>query len=200
MCAARIGAPQVRVLRAFRATLRSVARRETRATSGADAIWFDAGSPFVMRLFVSNRIILTTLFVASIALTRCGGNPVVSGTPPSGIGTGGGSGSGGARASGGSAGTGIPIRVGDAGMSGDDAGGQGGDAAVEPTCGDARLNLAFEVCDDGNVESSDGCTADCRQIEANYACPTPGEPCVSTVTCGDGKITGTMAQASMNSG
>ncbi len=27
-------------------------------------------------------------------------------------------------------------------------------------------------------------------LEADYACPTPGEPCVSTVKCGDGKISG----------
>jgi fibro-slime domain-containing protein len=134
------------------------------------------------------------LFVASLALPRCGGDPVVSGTPPSGIGTGGSSGkdsgSGGTRASGGTAGTSMQIPVGDAGMSGHDAGGEGGAAEVAATCGDGLLNQAFEVCDDGNAESSDGCTADCRQLEANYACPTPGEPCVSTVKCGDGKITG----------
>ena len=60
----------------------------------------------------------------------------------------------------------------------------------DPTCGDGLLNVDGEVCDDGNTDSSDGCTADCKQIEVNYACPTPGKPCVSTVKCGDSVITG----------
>lgn len=59
----------------------------------------------------------------------------------------------------------------------------------EPACGDGRINVAGETCDDGNGESGDGCTATC-QLEADYVCPTPGEPCVSTVECGDSKITG----------
>lgn len=59
----------------------------------------------------------------------------------------------------------------------------------EPACGDGRINVAGETCDDGNGVSADGCTATCT-LEADYACPTPGEPCVSTVECGDGKITG----------
>jgi cysteine-rich repeat protein len=59
----------------------------------------------------------------------------------------------------------------------------------EPACGDGRMNVAGETCDDGDGESGDGCTANC-QLEANYVCPTPGEPCVSMVLCGDSKITG----------
>ena len=55
-------------------------------------------------------------------------------------------------------------------------------------CGDGKINQADEKCDDGNTESGDGCTANCQQIEADFACPTPGSPCVSTVKCGDGKI------------
>ena len=147
-----------------------------------------------MQLFVSNRLTLGALFVASLALARCGGDPVVTGSPPSGLGTGGGSGSGATSAGGATAGTGTPTHVGQAGMSDDNAGGAGGEGGaseLDPTCGDGILNQALEVCDDGNVESADGCTGDCRQIEANYACPTPGTPCVSTVECGDGKITGT---------
>jgi len=59
----------------------------------------------------------------------------------------------------------------------------------DPACGDGRINVAGETCDDGNGESGDGCTANC-ELEDNVVCPTPGEPCVSTVECGDNKITG----------
>src|SRR6187402_1538148 len=47
-----------------------------------------------------------------------------------------------------------------------------------------------EACDDGNIDSGDGCTATCAQIEADYACPTAGKPCVSNVKCGDKKVGG----------
>jgi fibro-slime domain-containing protein len=60
-------------------------------------------------------------------------------------------------------------------------------------CGDGVLQAAAlgEVCDDGNSQSGDGCSADCKTIEQNFSCLTPGEKCVSTVQCGDGKVTGT---------
>ncbi len=57
-------------------------------------------------------------------------------------------------------------------------------------CGDKVIDPG-EACDDGNVTGGDGCSFDCTTIEANFACPTPGQPCVSTVVCGDGKVTGT---------
>lgn len=71
----------------------------------------------------------------------------------------------------------------------------GGDAGcVAPpkasVCGDGVLDPG-EVCDDKNVVPGDGCSFDCKAIEANFVCPTPGEKCVSTMVCGDGKITGT---------
>lgn len=69
---------------------------------------------------------------------------------------------------------------GDTGTGGDDVGAYCGDGAIDPG----------EVCDDSNGESGDGCSGNCDQIENNFACPTPGEPCVSTVVCGDAKITG----------
>ncbi len=47
-----------------------------------------------------------------------------------------------------------------------------------------------EACDDGNTTTGDGCISTCQQVEANFVCPTPGLPCVSTVKCGDGKIAG----------
>ncbi len=80
-------------------------------------------------------------------------------------------------------------------------------------CGDGKLNLARgEQCDDGSKcdnnaacttdtqcngigggkclpRGGDGCAAVCV-LEADYACPQPGSPCVSTVVCGDGNVTG----------
>ncbi|MCA9591135.1 MAG: DUF4215 domain-containing protein, partial [Myxococcales bacterium] len=71
----------------------------------------------------------------------------------------------------------------------------GGDAGcIAPpkpaVCGDRVIDPG-EACDDGNVTGGDGCSIDCKTIEANFVCPTPGAPCVSTMVCGDGKITGT---------
>ena len=63
----------------------------------------------------------------------------------------------------------------------------------EPGCGNGVLDEG-EVCDDGNVFSFDGCTADCLTIEPNYECTTPGELCVPIEieddVCGDCKVTG----------
>ncbi|MDX2051038.1 MAG: DUF4215 domain-containing protein [Polyangiaceae bacterium] len=58
-----------------------------------------------------------------------------------------------------------------------------------PACGDGYLD-PNEKCDDGNGASGDGCGANCDAVEKDFACPTPGMPCVSTVACGDAKITG----------
>ena len=75
-----------------------------------------------------------------------------------------------------------------------DAGLITGDAGCAPppkpsVCGDAVIDPG-EACDDGNVTPNDGCSLDCKAIEANWACPTPGAPCISTMVCGDGAITG----------
>lgn len=56
-------------------------------------------------------------------------------------------------------------------------------------CGNSHIDFG-EVCDDGNGESGDGCSANCDVVEQDYACPNPGEDCVSTVKCGDGKVGG----------
>lgn len=58
-------------------------------------------------------------------------------------------------------------------------------------CGNSRRE-ADEVCDDGNVSPSDGCSADCSAVEQGWAC-TKGDierkdEC--TFTCGDGYYTG----------
>lgn len=88
-----------------------------------------------------------------------------------------------------------PDLVLDVGSSG--AAGEGpceGGAACEPVspafCGDGLINRAEEACDDTNNDSGDGCTANCSQIEADYLCPTPGEPCLLNVACNDGRIGG----------
>ncbi len=83
---------------------------------------------------------------------------------------------------GGSTGNGTSGKAGGGGTPGDTSG-----------CGDGVLQAAAlgEVCDDGNSESGDGCSADCMVIEQNYSCLKPGQKCESTVQCGDGKVTGT---------
>jgi fibro-slime domain-containing protein len=59
-------------------------------------------------------------------------------------------------------------------------------------CGDG-LAVGDEAraggCDDGNDRSNDGCSSSCR-LETGYACPVPGRPCVSSVDCGDGMLSG----------
>lgn len=81
-------------------------------------------------------------------------------------------------------------QLGDAG----DAGGAGDAGCVvppkDPVCGDGFVDPG-ERCDDGNVTGGDGCSADCKAVEANHVCPEPGKKCVSTMICGDGVITGT---------
>ena len=71
------------------------------------------------------------------------------------------------------------------------AGGTGqGAEEVVAYCGDGLINRPEERCDDGNTAPGDGCTAACNGIEADWTCPTPGQPCVYTVSCGDGLVGG----------
>lgn len=67
--------------------------------------------------------------------------------------------------------------------------GDGGCDDAGPVCGNGRIDPG-EACDDDNSDSGDGCSGDCKAIEQDFACPTPGEACISTVKCGDGEITG----------
>jgi fibro-slime domain-containing protein len=72
-----------------------------------------------------------------------------------------------------------------------DAGGLGspdGGLTLEG-CGDG-IQQSGEACDDGNGLSGDGCSATCGALEQDFACPTPGEACVTTVQCGDSAVTG----------
>lgn len=89
----------------------------------------------------------------------------------------------------------VPVGDGDGDGDGDTCDEAADDCVVEPpppepACGDGRINVSGETCDDGNGYSGDGCTANCT-LEADYLCPTPGQKCVSTVSCGDSKVTGT---------
>ena len=48
-------------------------------------------------------------------------------------------------------------------------------------CGDGFINKVApenEVCDDGNLLGTDGCSSDCRTIAKNYFCPRPNQLCV----------------------
>lgn len=54
-------------------------------------------------------------------------------------------------------------------------------------CGDGILERS-ELCDDGNTVNGDGCSRLC-QIEANWECPTPGQPCKYVGNCGSGVLT-----------
>jgi fibro-slime domain-containing protein len=69
------------------------------------------------------------------------------------------------------------------------AGGAAGGCATR--CGDGKIDAAAgEICDDGNTRAGDGCAADCKSIEKDYACPQPGKACTYLVRCGDGMLGG----------
>jgi fibro-slime domain-containing protein len=53
-------------------------------------------------------------------------------------------------------------------------------------CGDGKVT-GDEACDDGNTASGDGCSADCKQVEAGFTCPKAGGTCSSVPVprCGD---------------
>lgn len=55
-----------------------------------------------------------------------------------------------------------------------------------PYCGDGIIQPELnENCDDGNRVGGDGCSGICKK-EANWECPTPGQPCKSLIVCGNG--------------
>lgn len=58
---------------------------------------------------------------------------------------------------------------------------------VPPGCGDGEL-ADDEVCDDGNVESDDGCAANCLALEPGFSCAEPGKACIVIARCGDGLV------------
>ena len=99
---------------------------------------------------------------------------------------GGGNGSGGVGGSGTTGGGGIIIDF-DAHVPAADARGTGIDRPGGGTCGDGIIERS-EQCDDGNTTNADGCSRLC-QIEANWDCPTEGQPCVYVGNCGSGRLT-----------
>ena len=58
---------------------------------------------------------------------------------------------------------------------------------VQPGCGNAFLEEG-EICDDANRVGGDGCSADCKTVEAGYQCLSEGAACVAI--CGDGVLLG----------
>src|SRR6185436_5638964 len=56
-------------------------------------------------------------------------------------------------------------------------------------CGNGRLDLPAETCDDSNTTGGDGCSPDCK-TETDWICTAPGKACSSTVSCGDGLVGG----------
>jgi cysteine-rich repeat protein len=134
----------------------------------------------------------TILVLASIAASSCSSTGSIVGATG---GTTGKAGTGG-NSKPTSGGTGGFFIVFDAGLGGSrGSGGAGGctgscTTRVALYCGDGLINQAKEVCDDGNTKGGDGCTGSCDQVEVGWVCPTPGQPCVDTTRCGDGKVSG----------
>lgn len=103
----------------------------------------------------------------------------------------------GGSSSGAEGGSGVDIVAGAAGGGGTAGGENPCDAPTAPedcqlipsgpACGDGEINQESEQCDDGNSLPGDGCSGICV-IEQHFDCPTPGEPCVSTIICGDGDL------------
>jgi fibro-slime domain-containing protein len=131
------------------------------------------------------------LFLFPFAL-HCGNTPD-DGSRIGGGGTASSTGTGGDPSGGGASGVGSGGFAGlDFGWASEpDAGALGGPdgGAILEGCGDG-IQQSGEACDDGNSLSADGCSATCGALEQDFACPTPGEACVSTVRCGDGAVTG----------
>src|SRR5690606_4693628 len=58
-----------------------------------------------------------------------------------------------------------------------------------PYCGDGRIDTDLEEeCDDGNSQSGDGCSADCK-VEPGWTGEKPGVRSKATA-CGDGIVAG----------
>jgi len=64
------------------------------------------------------------------------------------------------------------------------------DSVCASTCGDGRLAVGSEGCDDLNTLDGDGCAADCG-VELGWSCSaTPGELSSCHEDCGDGRVVG----------
>jgi fibro-slime domain-containing protein len=114
-----------------------------------------------------------------LALTACAGVGAKPGQASGGQGGKGGTGAG--------IGSGIGGGLPDAGTTPDGCDRLLGNCPAT-VCGNGSLTPP-ESCDDGNLMGGDGCSPDCK-TESDWSCPTPGKPCIYTVTCGDGVIAG----------
>jgi fibro-slime domain-containing protein len=163
----------------------------------AMAVTDPVGDPMHVRATLKTFVLLGAALGTLSAVVACGSEPSVSGRPTD-IGD---------AAKGGSAGSGTGGKGGSAGMAIIEAGGQGNEGGATtapdpcavanppstcfdlmpsgPACGDGEKNQPDEECDDGNSLPGDGCSGICT-IEPYFECPTVGEPCVSTIACGDG--------------
>ena len=65
--------------------------------------------------------------------------------------------------------------------------GCGANTPAPVNCGDGMLT-SDEACDDGNVASGDGCSANCLSVERGYSCNPPGKACHQIARCGDGVV------------
>ena len=141
------------------------------------------------------------------APTATGGSGGATGTGGGPGGTGGAAGSGGmvysgGVAAGGNSGGAASIAGGGGGNGGSggiggcgifcigSSGGAGGSTRVKfnpRNCGNGVLDSG-EGCDDGNSNDGDGCNRLC-QLDANWLCPIPGQPCIDLRACGNGVLT-----------
>ena len=144
------------------------------------------------RSSMRNRTLAPYLVVLSVLPSACGGGGTTGGDRPK-------------EGSGGSAGSGAVTTGGISGTNLVGSGGSGVTVSTKstcdpkvssegcklvssgPACGDGQINQASEECDDGNSLPGDGCSGICL-LEPYYTCPTAGQPCVSTILCGDGKV------------
>jgi fibro-slime domain-containing protein len=120
----------------------------------------------------------------------CSSSPNTSPDPIPNAGAGGSNqGSGGSAALGGAPGQGGSTVVIPIAGAGGCAGSSCNPPASEAKCGDGNVDAKLkEECDDGNTNSNDGCTSECK-LEPGYACPFPGLGC-EAAACGDGIIAG----------
>ena len=59
---------------------------------------------------------------------------------------------------------------------------------IGQNCGDSKINLAIESCDDGNTINGDGCSSQCI-IQQRHYCVNQPSSCGLNI-CGNGIITG----------
>jgi fibro-slime domain-containing protein len=60
---------------------------------------------------------------------------------------------------------------------------------VQGVCGNGVLEVD-ELCDDGNTNEDDGCSADCTTQDPDFDCSVVGQTCVNQVVCGSGLLEG----------